>query len=109
MAKPVFWIMIFLAILSGCASRAPAIKPPPDGLVWSPEAPFQREKKVEVPAEAKALSHFIKGNLLLGQGEFDEALKEFEAAAEGDPEDSFLRFRLATLYLRRGDLKKALV
>ena len=49
------------------------------------------------------------GDLLLGEGEFDEALKEFESAAHDNPNDSFLHFRLATLYLRKGDLKKALV
>ena len=100
---------ICLLILSGCASAAPELRSPPDGFAWSPEAPFQREKKTEVPAEAKGLSHFLIGHLLLGEGEFDQALKEFEAAAQANPDDAFLRFRLATLYLRKGDLKKALV
>src|SRR5918996_3369704 len=101
--------VIFLVILSGCASAAPEIKPPPHGLVWSPEAPFQHDKKAEIPAEASGLNHFLKGQLLLAEGNFEEALKEFEAAAQASPSDSFLHFRLATLYLRKGDLKKAVV
>ena len=36
-------------------------------------------------------------------------LKEFEAAVAANPNDAFLHFRLASLYLRKGDLKKALV
>ena len=47
--------------------------------------------------------------LLLGEGDFDPALKEFEAAVAAKPDDAFLHFRLASLYLRKGDLKKALV
>ena len=101
--------MVFLLLLSGCAATVPDVKSPPDALVWTPEAPFAREQKIEIPPEAAGLFHFLKGHLLLGQGEFDEALKEFEAAAKDNPNDSFLHFRLATLYLRKGDLKKALV
>src|SRR5918996_2173693 len=101
--------VVFLLILSSCATTVPQSKSPPDAVLWKPEAPFTREQKVEIPREAIGLSHFMKGHLLLGQGEFDEALKEFEAAAEASPNDSFLHFRLATLYLRKGDLKKAVV
>src|SRR3990170_980266 len=100
---------ICLLILSGCASAAPEFRSPPEGFSWSPEARFQREKKAEVPAEASGVSHFLIGHLLLGEGEFEQALKEFEAAAQANPDDAFLRFRLATLYLRKGDLKRALV
>ncbi|HYY24482.1 MAG TPA: tetratricopeptide repeat protein, partial [Candidatus Udaeobacter sp.] len=101
--------VIFLVFLAGCASTVPEIKPPPKGLAWSPEAPFQRDKKVDIPPEAGGLAHFLKGQLLLSAGEFEEALKEFEAAVQTNPSDAFLHFRLATLYLRKGDLKKALV
>src|SRR5919106_3570581 len=104
------WRLCFLLFVSACAAAGgPETKPPPDALVWNPEAPFAREQKTEIPPEAIGLSHFLKGHLLLGQGEFEEALKEFEAAAQASPSDSFLHFRLATLYLRKGDLKKAVV
>jgi len=99
---------LLLLILSGCASTVSDLKPPPDGLVWKPEAPFARESKVEVPNEAPGMFHFVKGSLLLGDGDFDAALKEFEIAAQDNPNDAFLHFRLATLYLRKGDLKRAL-
>ncbi len=101
--------VVFLVIFSGCASAVPELKSPPEGLDWSPEAPFRHDKKTEIPAEANGLSHFLQGQLLLGEGNFEEALKEFEAAVQANPSDGFLRFRLATLYLRKGDLKKALV
>src|SRR3972149_10716190 len=98
-----------LLILSGCATAGRDSKSVPEEAVWPTEAPFQHEKKTEIPAEAKGLSHFLIGHLLLVEGEYDKALKEFEAAAQANPDDAFLRFRLATLYLRKGDLKRALV
>src|SRR5512143_23013 len=95
MGKYFFRRAVCLLILSGCATTVPDLQPPPEGLVWSPIAPFQHETKVEPPAEAKGLSHFMMGQLLLGDGDFDQALKEFETAAQDNPNDSFLRFRLA--------------
>ena len=96
---------VLLLILSGCSSAVSDLKPPPDGLVWKPEAPFVRESKVEVPPEARGMYHFMKGQLLLGDGDFDAALKEFEVASQDNPNDAFLHFRLGTLYLRKGDFK----
>ena len=99
-----------LALASGCGllSPAPGNEPPKD-LVWETDpAPFRNEKKVEIPAEAKALLHFSKGQMLLAQGEFNQALPEFEAAVAADPTNAFLRHRLATLLLRKGDFKGAL-
>ena len=49
----------------------------------------------------------LRDSCCLTEGEFEPALKEFEAAG-GDLVDSFLHFRLAQLYLRGGDLRKAL-
>jgi tetratricopeptide (TPR) repeat protein len=95
-------------MLSGCVSSRAAVQAPGDGLFGAPEAPFLHQQKVEVPAESKGLSHFLKGHLLLSEGNFDEALKEFESASAINPDDAFLRFRLATLYVRKGDLKRAL-
>src|SRR3989338_6860345 len=103
-----FFAALFFALLSGCVSSAPDLKAPPSELPWEPQAPFRGEKKVEIPAEARALGHFAKGQSLLSQGEFGQALTEFEGAVQADPSNSFLRFRLATLYLRKGDLKNAL-
>ena len=100
--------VILLSILSACTTAAPPLKTPPEGLDWSPDAPFRNQAKPDIPVEAQAFSHFLKAYMLLGEGEFEGALKELEAAAQTNPDDAFLRFRLASLYLRKGDLKKAL-
>src|SRR5258708_37264959 len=100
---------ISLLILSGCAAAVPELKPPPEGFAWSPEAPFRNQRKIEISSEAQAFSHFLKGYALLGEGDFDPALKEFEAAVAAAPNDGFLHFRLASPYLRQGEFKKALV
>lgn len=100
--------VILLLILSGCAAAVPELKPPPDSLSWIPETPLRNQPKIDIPAEAQAYSHFLKAQMLLGEGEFEAAVNELEAAAQSNPDDAFLRFRLATLYLRKGDLKKAL-
>src|SRR3990172_11063130 len=103
-----FFAALFFVLLSGCVSSAPDLKAPPKELTWDPQAPFRGGKKVEIPAEARALGNFAIGQSLLSQGEFGQALTEFEAAVQADPSNAFLRFRLATLYLRKGDLKMAL-
>src|SRR5215207_5879806 len=97
-----------MVILSGCATALPDGQLPPDALIWSTEGPFSKTAKVDIPDEAGAFNHFLKGQLLLIDGEFDPALKEFEAASQASPTDGFLRYRLAQLYLRRGDLKRAM-
>ena len=97
-----------LVILSGCATATPDHQLPPDGLNWIPEGPFSKTAKVDIPDEAGAFNHFLKGQLLLIEGEFEPALKEFEAASKASPTDGFLHYRLAQLYLRRGDLRKAM-
>ena len=105
---------VSLALLAACStlvSKAP-VKPqePPKAVVLEPpaEAPFRREQKIEIPADAQAMAHFVKGQMLLTEGEFDPGLAEFQAAAAADPTNAFLRFRLATLFVRKGDLKQAL-
>src|ERR1700752_2042294 len=109
MSTRIFRACFLLAILSGCATTTPEIQTPPDGLSWSPVAPFRDEPKTDLPSDAFAVNHFLIGQMLLGEGDFEAALKEFEAASRLKPDDAFLRFRLASLYLRKGDLKEALV
>jgi tetratricopeptide (TPR) repeat protein len=96
------------AMLSGCATAVPELSAPPDGLSWVPNTPFRDHAKADIPADAIAVGHFLKGQLLLGEADFDGALKEFEAAVGANSNDAFLRFRLASLYLRKGDMRKAL-
>lgn len=94
-----FSAVVLLVLLGACSPSLTEIKGPPKDLVWKPEPPFLREKKVDVPTEAKALSHFLRGQILLTEGDFNKALTEYEEATKSDPSSSFLRFRLATLYL----------
>src|SRR4051794_5476298 len=99
--------VVSLALIAACSPKLAKVQEAPKEVVIQPEARFN-EPHVEIPAEAAGLAHFAKGHLLVGEGDFDQALVEFQAAAAGDPANSFLRYRLATLYLRKGDLKKAL-
>ena len=76
---------VFLACLSACSPTASRIQEPPKELVQQPEAPFRLEQKVEIPAEAQAMAHFVKGQMLLAEGEFNQALEEYEAAVQPIP------------------------
>ena len=89
-----FRTAFLLVILSGCATAVPDHQLPPDGLIWSPEGPFSKDTKADIPDEARAFNHFLKGQLLLIDGEFEPALKEFEAAAQASPTDGFSAFPL---------------
>jgi tetratricopeptide (TPR) repeat protein len=91
---------VLFIILSGCTAAVPEPTLPPDGLSWSPEPPFRKQDRVDIPAEAVAINHFLRAQLLLGEGNFDGALKEFESASRANPDDAFLHLRLASLYLR---------
>src|SRR5215813_11570045 len=84
---------VLLLILSGCSSAVSDLKPPPDGLVWKPEAPFVRESTVEVPPEARGMYRCRCAQLLLFGRDFDAARKEFDVAVQDYPNDAFLHFR----------------
>ncbi|HEY1235138.1 MAG TPA: tetratricopeptide repeat protein, partial [Candidatus Binatia bacterium] len=100
---------ILLLVLAGCSTVGPGTQLPADGLSLSPEIlPFRHLPKTEIPPEATAFSHFLIANALLGEGEFDHAIKQMEAAVQAEPNDAFLHFRLASLYVKRGDMRKAL-
>jgi tetratricopeptide (TPR) repeat protein len=100
----------FCALGAGCAAAKPEPAAAPRAIinVAAVEEPAPRRVRAALPPEAKALSHFLKGQLMLQEGDFNGAIAEFASAAEASPNDAFLHFRLATLYLRRGDLKRAL-
>ena len=71
-----------LAILYGCAATTTEKPSSSDGIInWGIEAPLVQAGKTKMSADARALSHFIKGQLLIQEGAFDDAIKEFEAAA----------------------------
>lgn len=62
-----------------------------------------------IPASSEAQYEFLLGELALKNEDFDEALDHYKAAAESDTSAApTLRRRLAQLYLRAGELDKAL-
>src|SRR5262245_17231457 len=66
------------------------------------------ETPVEMPADAPALGQFLRGQVALNQNDYDTALDAFERAVAEDPNTPLLRLRLAGLYVRAGELNKAL-
>ena len=75
MGTRIFRTAVLLAFLSGCATTVPEVQMPLDGISWSPEGPFRNQPKAEIPAEASAYNHFLRGHLSLGEGDFEAALK----------------------------------
>ncbi len=98
---------LWLALFSGCTPSVSAPKGTQGETVREQPAPFAGKEKTEVPVTAKAHAHFIQGQLYLTDGNLSGALKEYELAIRADPSNAFLRLRLATLYLRQGQLDSA--
>jgi predicted Zn-dependent protease len=63
---------------------------------------------VPLPEDAAALGHFFRGEMALAQNDGETAMEAFEAAIAADPATPFLRLRLASLYVRSGQLPRAL-
>jgi tetratricopeptide (TPR) repeat protein len=51
--------------------------------------------------------HLLIGKAHLNRGEYEEAVKEFEAAAKGDPKIPFLHFNLGLAYVHKQDYERA--
>jgi len=61
------------------------------------------------PAPSRdAAYHYSLGTMLTLDGKFKEAAKEYEAALALDPKSSFLAAELASLYVKMGELDRAL-
>ena len=92
---------IGILLLGGCAGlrqRAHGLLPGSEPSLASPA----------LPEDATALGHFFRGQVALSRNDSEAALHEFEAAVAADPGASFLRVRLAGLYVRAGLLQRAL-
>src|SRR5438552_10968507 len=63
---------------------------------------------VEPPPDAVAMGSFLKGEVALTQNDMETALAAFQAAVRADPDAPLLRLRLAPLYVRSGQLDRAL-
>src|SRR5919201_138286 len=61
-----------------------------------------------LPEDAAALGQFFRGEIALGRNDTETALAAFEAAVAADPATPLLRLRLASLYVRSGQLDRAL-
>src|SRR5215469_1817306 len=72
------------------------------------ESPFGNAPAVEIPPDARAMGAFLRAEVAINEGDRDEALKGFAQAVQYDPNNAALRVRLATLYVRDGQLKDAL-
>lgn len=72
-------------------------------------ATFDAGPRATLPPEARARGHFVKAEVALSRNDLARAVKEYEKAVEADPGTSMLRMRLATLYVRTGNLDGALV
>ncbi len=51
--------------------------------------------------------HLLMGKAHLNRGEFDDAVKELEAAAKGDPKLPYVHFNLGLAYARKNDNQRA--
>jgi tetratricopeptide (TPR) repeat protein len=57
--------------------------------------------------EGSAEFHLLMGKAHLNRGEYDEAIKELEAAAQADPRLPFVHFNLGLAYLHKQDYDRA--
>jgi len=85
---------IGMLLLGGCAALRRG-----QGILLGGERPPTSQA---MPEDAPALGHFFRGQVALSRNDSDTALHEFEAAVAADPSASFLRVRLAGLYVRAG-------
>ena len=92
----------------GCSSILSAKPEPLRTVSVSGDNPFGGAPAVEVPADARAMSAFLKAEVAMNEGDREEALKEYAEAVQYDPTNAALKVRLATLYVREGRLKEAL-
>src|SRR2546428_9498981 len=90
-------ILAFLA--TGCAGLR-------HGTLLGREAGFG--PAVELAPDAVAMGSFLKGEVALTQNDMETALAAFQTAVRADPDAPLVRLRLAPLYVRSGQLDRAL-
>src|SRR5262245_61434897 len=89
-------LVLALAMTSGCATLKPR---------WiRGSTPVLRPN---IPADAVPMGAFVRGEAALQQNDMDTALTAFEKAVKADPDTPMLRLRLASLYVRTGQLGSA--
>ena len=89
-----FLIIIFTLFISGCQSTAPTVKN-----VETKNPSFQKRSKDPNP---EALKFFMNGQMLMNQGQFAEAILEFQDALALDPNVATIYSALAESYWNIG-------
>ena len=89
-----FLIIIFTLFVSGCQSTAPTVKN-----VETKNSSFQKRSKDPNP---EALKFFMNGQMLMNQGQFAEAILEFQDALALDPNVATIYSALAESYWNIG-------
>jgi len=72
------------------------------------ESAFGGIAPVPLPADARAMGDFLKAEVASDDGDRKNALIFYEAASKADPANASIRLKLASLYVRNGQLKQAL-
>lgn len=99
-------------LLAGCKPKGDNAQPAVTNNVTAPSLTNQpaatnvMEAEVE-PDIDKSTEHLTRGNTLLGQGKFREAVAEFELAAKYNRDDEDVYYNLALAYARTGDKQSA--
>ena len=89
-------LVLALAMTSGCATLRPR---------WiGGSSPSVRP---DIPADAVPMGAFVRGEAALQQNDMETAVTAFEQAVKADPDTPMLRLRLASLYVRAGQLGNA--
>ncbi|MDJ0765618.1 MAG: tetratricopeptide repeat protein [Myxococcota bacterium] len=94
--------LLALALCAGCRTAGLPLDPnEADGEIGLPGA------QPTAYGSAAAYEHQIRGDISLARGDIDDAVSSFERALSADPQDVYLRVRLADALVRRGDLSHA--
>ena len=86
--------LFVLPILAVCGCGGGAAESP-----WDPA--------VDSAGSVRAYEHYTRGELLEARGDFEDATYEFQKALAADPQDLYLRARLAMSYVEQGRPERA--
>ncbi len=99
------WLLGLSVVAGGCATAPTPVTNP--SAVAAPAAEAS-EPAPWVDVEPGAYFHFIRGHQHELNREYDRALPEYLAALKYAPDDQEILSRVASLYLKNGDLGKAI-
>ncbi|MGZ6223913.1 MAG: tetratricopeptide repeat protein, partial [Syntrophales bacterium] len=91
-----YFLILILCCLAGCASS-----PVKGGI---PGAPAGTERP-----SSDSMYHYSLGVLHILDDNIDGAIKEYQKAMNFDPQSSYIKTELISLYIERGEIQKAIV